>query len=350
MTLEQLRIEMNQLGRKREPFLAVTDFDGEQCLIWKLSEIPKEVQYNFSGVQQASQITSSITSKSPIPFDQYEKAFDNVAQHLHRGDTYLVNLTAPTPITINVSEHSEHPPLNPPLLSFYHSASARYKVFVENQFAFFSPESFVKIEDNRISSFPMKGTINADIPNAKETILNDPKEVAEHNTIVDLIRNDLSIVSSNVTVPRFRYIDEVTTHRGKLLQVSSEICGELHSNWHTEIGDIITQLLPAGSICGAPKKKTVEVIHESEVDSRGYYTGVTVLFDGNSVDSCVNIRFIEQSDHKKSDHKKSDHKKSGNNKECNDQFKYRSGGGITAQSNPHDEYNELLEKIYVPSC
>ncbi len=329
MNLDELRIEMNHLGALREPFLAITDFDGEKCLIWKLSEIPDDVQFNFSGVSVTSKFKSKIESKRPISYEQYSEAFDNVAKHLHRGDTYLVNLTAPTPITISSIHSSLRKSSNPPLMNFYHSASARYKVYVENQCAFFSPESFIKIENNKIASFPMKGTINADIPNARETILNDPKEVAEHNTIVDLIRNDLSIVSKNVTVPRFRYIDEVTTHRGKLLQVSSEISGELSSNWNEEIGTIVTKLLPAGSICGAPKQKTVDVIHESELDSRGYYTGVTVLFDGNSVDSCVNIRYIEQN---------------------GEHLTYRSGGGITAQSDPKDEYNELLEKIYVPTC
>lgn len=85
---------------------------------------------------------------------------------------------------------------------------------VKNQFLCFSPESFVEVDKNgKISSFPMKGTINADIENARNIILNDQKEFFEHTTIVDLIRNDLSQIASKVWVERFRFIDEIKRKR-----------------------------------------------------------------------------------------------------------------------------------------
>lgn len=319
MNLEQLSIEMNSLGSRGIPFLVITDFSGERCRIWPLNELPKKLAFTFPDYCHNNTFSSGNDIKlrsNPISFDEYQPRFNNVIKHLHRGDTYLVNLTMPTPI------ESTHTPGE-----MYSAVSARYKLYFPNEFLFFSPESFVKIENNQISSFPMKGTISASIPNAEQIILNDSKETAEHNTIVDLIRNDLSIVAKNVSVPRFRYIDTITTHRGKLLQVSSEIRGDLPPKWQNEIGSIFTKLLPAGSISGAPKPKTVEVIQESELDDRGYYTGITALFDGEKFDSCVNIRFIEIN---------------------NEQLTYRSGGGITSQSNVKKEYNELLEKIYVP--
>jgi len=172
----------------------------------------------------------------------------------------------------------------------------------------------------------MKGTIAADIPNAKAIILADKKEKAEHSTIVDLIRNDLNLVATKVKVERFRYVEKIRTRQKDLLQVSSEITGSLPTNYAEQIGDILMKLLPAGSISGAPKKKTVEIIQAAEGQERGYYTGVFGYFDGKNLDSGVMIRYIE--------------------KNANGLY-YRSGGGITTFSDCEKEYQELLDKIYV---
>jgi para-aminobenzoate synthetase component 1 len=173
----------------------------------------------------------------------------------------------------------------------------------------------------------MKGTIDAAIPNAEETILNDPKETAEHNTIVDLIRNDLSMVSKNVRVEKFRFIDEIKTAGKTLLQVSSEIVGDIQHDFFDHLGDRLFTLLPAGSISGAPKTKTIEIIEEAENYNRGFYTGVFGYFDGRSLDSAVMIRYIEQQ---------------------TDQLVFKSGGGITTFSNCKKEYEELKDKVYLP--
>jgi para-aminobenzoate synthetase component 1 len=167
----------------------------------------------------------------------------------------------------------------------------------------------------------MKGTIDASIPNAEQIILNDPKEKAEHATIVDLIRNDLSIVADQVEVVSYRYIDKLSTNKGDLLQVSSKITGQLPENYAQKLGDIIFSLLPAGSISGAPKPKTLEIIEKAEDYKRGFYTGICGWFDGEKLDSAVMIRFIEQQD---------------------DKMIFKSGGGITSQSNMEKEYEELI--------
>ena len=140
----------------------------------------------------------------------------------------------------------------------------------------------------------MKGTLDARLPNARELLRNDPKERAEHATITDLIRNDLSRVAEQVTVERYAYIDEITTHRGPLLQMSSEIVGTLTPEYRDRLGSMLFELLPAGSITGAPKKKTVEIIRTAEHYERGFYTGVMGIFDGERLDSAVMIRFVEQ--------------------------------------------------------
>ncbi len=232
------------------------------------------------------------------------------------GNTYLLNLTFPTQIEIKTN-----------LLNIFLSSQAPFKLYYKNQFITFSPERFIKIENNLIQTYPMKGTIDAQIPNADEKILADEKEKAEHTMVVDLLRNDLSMVAKQVSVNQFRYIDKIKAGEKSLLQVSSKITGVLENNWHERIGDILLTLLPAGSISGAPKIKTLEIINQVENYKRGFFSGVFGYFDGNKLDSAVMIRFIERQDGK---------------------FIYKSGGGITIDSNPKLEYEEMLDKIYLP--
>jgi len=173
----------------------------------------------------------------------------------------------------------------------------------------------------------MKGTIDASIPNAKEIILNDIKESAEHTMIVDLMRNDLNIVATKTTVENFRYIDKIKAGDKELLQVSSKIEATLPNNWHKNLGNILDKLTPAGSITGTPKRKTIELIDKIEPQIRGLYTGVFGIYDGKNMQSAVMIRAItkEQST-----------------------LHYHSGGGITIDSNPQMEYQEMLDKVYLP--
>lgn len=128
----------------------------------------------------------------------------------------MLNLTFPTRIKTNYT-----------LEEIFYSSAAKYKLYFKNKFVVFSPETFVQIQNGNISSCPMKGTIDASVESAEEKLMNDEKEIAEHNTIVDLIRNDLSIIAKNVKVEKFRYVEEVKTSVKTLLQTSSLISGEL---------------------------------------------------------------------------------------------------------------------------
>ncbi len=253
-----------------------------------------------------------------IPYEKtkYAEAFDLVQEHIKHGDSFLLNLTFPSKIESNFS-----------LKDIFFASKAKYKLWLKDKFVVFSPEIFVQTKDNIISSFPMKGTIDASMPNAKELLLSSKKELAEHFTIVDLIRNDLSMVAKNVKVDSFRNIESIVTNKGEILQMSSKISGELQTNFNEKIGDIIAKMLPAGSISGAPKKKTLEIIDKAEKYNRGYYTGIFGIFDGKNIDSGVMIRFVEQQGKK---------------------LIYKSGGGITAKSNAEEEYDELVKKVYVP--
>lgn len=321
MALTEFTKQLNEWGKAGTPFLFLIDFELQKPLAFTLDAIdPTLLRFNLNGfTNNESTVYSNSEVKiqsSPISVQAYQQKFEKVYKHLAYGDSFLTNLTIRTPIRVNKT-----------LEELFLLSAAKYKLLFKNEFLVFSPESFIKIEHGKIFSYPMKGTIDASIANAASILLSDQKEMAEHVTIVDLIRNDLSIVAEDVHVTKFRYIDRIKTHNGNLLQVSSEIVGRLPVNYKEEIGTILVCLLPAGSVSGAPKKKTIDIIRDAEGEARGYYTGVIGYFDGENLDSAVMIRYIEQ---------------------VSGKLYYRSGGGITTQSNCEKEYEEALAKVYVP--
>ena len=317
---EHITLKMNKFGKKRKPFVFLIDFDFQKPLFFEWEESKKHLLWqtpshsNFKAQDQASKELN--WDVMPVSYNRYKKAFDLVQMQIHNGDSYLLNLTMPSRVNSNYE-----------LTDIFHAAHAPYRIYLKSQFVCFSPEIFVRIEDGQISSYPMKGTIDAQLENAEYILKSDKKELAEHNTIVDLIRNDLSTVANQVQVKRFRYIDRIKSNKSELLQMSSQITGKLPENYYEQLGSIITRMLPAGSITGAPKKKTVEIIKSAEQYDRGYYTGIFGVFDGTNFDSCVLIRYLEQQ---------------------NDQLIFKSGGGITNMSQCEDEYHELVKKVYVP--
>ncbi|HYG18675.1 MAG TPA: aminodeoxychorismate synthase component I [Ohtaekwangia sp.] len=313
---------MNSWGRDKTPFLFAVDFEMEQPWILKVPDIsPERILYDVRGQSNAGPASPLKTGdvslrKFSIPLSVYAEKYKIVYDRLAYGDSYLTNLTIRTPVAPAM-----------PLREIFYRSNAPYKLLCDHEFLVFSPETFVRISDGKVFAYPMKGTIDAAIPGAREKILQDPKELAEHVTIVDLIRNDLSQVSDHVHVPRFRYVEELHTNTKNLLQVSSEICGQLPPGYRSRLGEILVALLPAGSVSGAPKKKTVEIIRQAEAEKRGFYTGVFGFFNGTSLDSGVMIRFLQKDGEK---------------------YFYRSGGGITTQSVVTLEYQEAIDKVYVP--
>lgn len=314
---------INTFGKLGESFLFIIDYKAENIIVIPVNEIDSsEILFQFEKINNMPkhfnypEAKPFILEKFPIKKEDYLAKIYYVQSEIHRGNTFLTNLTQPTPVSTNYSLQE----------IFFHS-EAKFKLWLKDRFVVFSPEIFVKIEDGKISSFPMKGTIDANLPDAENLILNDKKEIAEHATIVDLLRNDLSQVADNVEVVRYRYVEKIKTNQTDLLQVSSQIEGVLPDNYKEKLGEIIFKLLPAGSISGAPKPKTLEIIEKAEGYERGFYTGICGFFDGKNMVSSVMIRFIEQT---------------------NSGFVFKSGGGITFLSNPENEYEELIQKIYAP--
>ena len=318
---DQIRTGINKAASQGTPFFFVVDYEGSEGCLLENPMSQSEILFHFNGIgnipSQAKDGQKSELTISPIPIKEYKSKFEIVQQGLKSGVIDVVNLTMKTPISTNIDSKE-----------IFLRSQSPYRIYVPGKFVCFSPERFVKIQNGKISSNPMKGTIDASVPNAEQEMLNDPKEIAEHTATTKLIVEELNCIARNVRIKRFRYIDRIELSNRTLLQVSSEVEGELPNDYIERMGDILFSLLPAGSITGSPKAKAKEYIRLSEGESRGYYCGIAGYFDGEMLDSTVLIRLIETDQEGK--------------------MHFRSGGGITSQSICEKEYQEVLDKIYLP--
>lgn len=314
---------MDSLGRERTPFLFIIDYEGARACVEPLASVDEaECLFDFGGVGNSAGIRIRRTpapqwSFTPVSLADYRRGFDAVVARIMAGDSFLVNYTCRVPLYADIT-----------LREMFLCADSRYRLWLDGRFVCFSPEPFVRISGGTIRSFPMKGTASMEVPGAERRLLDDPKEAAEHATIVDLIRNDLSMVAERVRVERYRYCEHIRTNRGLICQTSSEVCGDLPAGYGARLGSLLFTLLPAGSITGAPKRKTMEIIREAEAYDRGFYTGVMGWSDGETLDSAVMIRFVEQGP--------------------GGALWFKAGGGITAKSDLMAEYGEMKQKVYVP--
>ncbi|BAF73010.1 aminodeoxychorismate synthase component I [Sulfurovum sp. NBC37-1] len=310
---------INQLGQNRIPFLFIISYDKTKIFTQPLETLDSDIFYKLQDWRNypvKKRVREFTFSKTPVDFPTYRNSMEKILEEIRSGNTYLLNLTFRTPIESSFT-----------LKEIFTYARAKFKLYFKDKFICFSPEMFVEIEGNTIATYPMKGTIDTDIPDAEHRILNDEKEMAEHIMIVDLMRNDLGIIGTNVKVEKFRYVDKIKAGEKELFQVSSKITATLPEGWKNNLGTLLSGILPAGSITGTPKKSTVGIINDIENYERGFYTGVFGIFDGESLRSGVMIRFIEKEDNR---------------------LFYKSGGGITLDSDAKREYEELIDKVYLP--
>ena len=383
--------KINRLASQDEPFLFVINYQGNKAFIRLLSDInPEECLFDFEGRGNLShawketwkegtwkeetwkkkiseeEISETIWQIEPPLYEDYERSFNIVKSNIMAGNSYLTNLTCRVPVSCNLS-----------LEEIFHRAKGKYKLLLRRKrtqaedkahlkeenieenltpFVCFSPETFVRIKGGRIYSYPMKGTLDASLPNAEKLLMEDRKEAAEHATIVDLIRNDLSRVAEDVRVDKYRYIDVLHTNKGNILQTSSEISGRLPEDYPHHLGEILDAQLPAGSITGAPKDKTMQIIHEAEGYDRGFYTGIMGIYDQGELNSAVMIRFIEEetspvdfeADGEKNFKTKEGKASEGKEPKASRELYFKAGGGITSKSDCQREYEEVIQKIYLP--
>ena len=169
MILDSNSVEkMNFYGINGIKFLFIIDFEMKFPIIMELSEAKNFcLKYFIDGAKNYIEDVDSMPykneleiQKNPVSFEIYEKAFDNVVKNEREGNSYLVNLTFKNHININLS-----------LLEIFYRSKSKYKLYFKNfynEFVLFSPETFINITRGKIYTYPIKGTIDAGIPDAKK--------------------------------------------------------------------------------------------------------------------------------------------------------------------------------------
>ena len=207
---------------------------------------------------------------------------------------------------------------NPSPYMFYISSDAL-------EIAGSSPETLVKLEDGILHTFPLAGTrprgkTEAEDKALEESLLADPKELSEHNMLVDLGRNDLGRISrfGSVTVEKYMSVERYS----HVMHIGSTVRGEIRED--KDAVDAISSVLPAGTLSGAPKIRACEIIRELEGSKRGIYGGAIGYIDfAGNMDTCIAIRIA--------------YRKNG-------RVFVRSGAGIVYDSVPEKEAEECLNK------
>jgi para-aminobenzoate synthetase component I len=268
--------------------------------------------------------------KSNFTQSEYFQAIETIKEHIRRGDTYQTNLTQNIQVQLN-------PELSPQTIfrRLRSDHPAPFAAFLDRSGSCVvsaSPERFFKISDRSISASPIKGTrprgsTKEDDQRLRNELLNSEKDRAENTMIVDLLRNDLGRVCEygSVRVTQFCELEEHPT----LFHLVSTIEGKLRRD--VEFKDVLQALFPCGSITGAPKIRTMEIIEELEPTPRGLSMGAIGYFipetgfEGlqSGFDISVAIRTMVVRD---------------------GMATFNVGGGITIDSDPRGEYDESLLK------
>lgn len=320
-----------ELGYVFEPKLRpLTPSSRELPLIW------------FGLFAQARPIDAAVLDASfarlgpPSPIGAPLAGFDRAAhktkilralEYLFAGDAYQINLTH----TLKFGYDGDPLALYGALRVAQPVAHGAIVALDEATLVSVSPELFLDVVDGHATTRPMKGTAprGADLESDQanvETLRAEPKQLAENLMIVDLMRNDLSRVSvvGSVKTPEIFRVETYPTFHALTSTIASELLGGI------ALFDLIGAIFPCGSITGAPKHRAMQIIHELEDGPRGVYTGSIGTFspDG-SINLNVAIRTATLS--------------------MNGVGLYGVGGGIVADSNPDDEYEECLVKARVLS-
>ena len=188
-----------------------------------------------------------------------------------------------------------------------------------------SPETLVRLQDGRLTTFPVAGSRprGADVEEdeaLEKDLLQDEKELSEHNMLVDLGRNDLGRISQFGSVEVTKYM---MIHRySKIMHICSQVEGTIRDD--KDALDAVEAVLPAGTLSGAPKIRACEIIEELESMERGVYGGAIGYLDfAGNLDTCIAIRMAVKKDGK---------------------VYVQAGGGIVADSVPELEYEESANK------
>ena len=253
--------------------------------------------------------------------EEYCSMVEKAKQYIREGDIFQVVLSNPMRAEAEGSLFDTYRVLrteNPSPYMFYFSSD-------DIELSGASPETLAKLDNGRISTFPLAGTRPRGHDEAEDKaleaeLLSDEKELAEHNMLVDLGRNDIGKVSRIGSVKVEDYLSiERFSH---VMHIGSTVTGEIRND--KDAVDAVDAILPAGTLSGAPKFRACQIIEELEGDKRGVYGGAIGYLDftGN-LDTCIAIRLV--------------YKKNG-------RICIRAGAGIVADSVPENEFRECINK------
>ena len=253
--------------------------------------------------------------------DEFSDMIGKAKHHIHEGDIFQIVLSNRLQANFEGSLFDTYRVLrtvNPSPYMFYFSGT-------DVEVAGASPETLVKLEDGILHTFPLAGTrprgkSEKEDKELETELLADEKELAEHNMLVDLGRNDLGKISKfgSVVVEKFHSIERYS----HVMHIGSTVRGEIRPEY--DALNALEAVLPAGTLSGAPKIRACQLIEELENNKRGIYGGAIgyIDFTGN-MDTCIAIRLA--------------YKKNG-------KVFMRSGAGIVADSDPDKEYMESINK------
>lgn len=265
-------------------------------------------------------ISSDATIKA-IEKNRYVEQVQKIKDHIKEGDIYQANFTSCIEIATDLDPYSVYKQLRKINASPY----SCYINFSDFKILSSSPERMFYKDGNHITSSPIKGTIQRGESRSEEAInldklTNSEKDRAELLMIVDLIRNDLGKIAETGTV-KVDSLFKPEIYPG-LIHLVADISARLKAGVSLE--DITRALLPGGSITGAPKKRAVEIINECEDQAREIYTGCIGYLHREKADFNIAIRTMYHE---------------------NGTFYLHGGGGIVADSNIENEYNEMMLKV-----
>lgn len=251
-----------ELPQKRQSSLPLLHFVAYQDLL-PTFEMPKRKPFSLSHFSLG------------LSVHEYRTAFERVKQHIEQGDTYQVNLTSKCYFDFEGEAWSLYQVLRERQVSAYSGLLS----FPEYEILTLSPELFFSKTGRKLRTKPMKGTIQRSaVPSEdeanKQWLLDDEKSKAENTMIVDLLRNDMSKISTpgSVVVSRLLEIESYKTVHQMTSTIESEVSRDL------DFFSLLKALFPCGSITGAPKKRTMEIIESIESEARGLYTVQLVIF------------------------------------------------------------------------
>ncbi|MCY1153226.1 MAG: anthranilate synthase component I [Sphaerochaetaceae bacterium] len=285
----------------------------------ELKSLSDLISESFTMKEEKGKLLSSL--KPLFSKEQFCEMVEKAKNYIYEGDIFQVvlsnRLTAPYEGSLK-SVYSYLRKTNPSPYMFYFSSD-----HIELTGA--SPETLVKLEENKLSTFPLAGTRKRGKSNEEDLqlereLLSDPKEVSEHNMLVDLSRNDIGKISKFGSVKVEEYMQILKFSH--VMHIGSTVTGIIKDELDSL--DAIDSILPAGTLSGAPKIRACEIINELENNKRGVYGGaVGYLSFNGGLDTCIAIRLA--------------FKKNGN-------VYVRSGAGIVADSVAENEYVECINK------